>query len=293
MMKQLSLFLFSLLLFSACSKDRQVAVPAYVCVPSIQHTPGDPFVEGSSQHNFEDAWIAVDGQIIGANNLPTTLAAILGEEPNYNVSIYAGVPSDGISTHRIIYPFFDPYEINMELEAGRIDTVYPNFQYNDEVEFFIVEDFENAGVAFGEDRDDFADSYLEKQTDDVFEGDYSGQMRLDTAHWECYVGTSFRLSDLQRPNTATPVFLEMHYKTEEVISVGLIAHYDNGLADEIFIKGGVNPSDGWKKIYFDLTEDIFTLNAARYTLILRAAVSDFEENVSPKVYLDNIKILHF
>lgn len=33
--------------------------------------------------------------------------------------------------------------------------------------------------------------------------------------------------------------------------------------------------------------------AARYTLILRAAVSDFEENVSPKVYLDNIKILHF
>lgn len=293
MMKKLSLFLFGLLLFSACGKDRQVAIPAYISVPSVQHNPTNPNIEGSSQHQFEDAWIAVDGQMLGATNLPTTLPAILGEGPNYEVSIYAGVASDGISTNRLIYPFFDPYVVSRELEAGRIDTVYPNFQYNDDVEFFIVEDFENAGVAFGEDRDNYPDSYLAKQSEDVFEGDYSGQMILDTANWECYIGSSFQISDLQQPNTATPVFLEMHYKTDEVISVGLIAHYDNGLPDEIFIKGGVNPSDGWKKIYFDLTEDIFTLNAARYTLILRSAVSDFEESNQPKVYLDNIKILHY
>ena len=72
---------------------------------------------------------------------------------------------------------------------------------------------------------------------------------FDTLTGEAFVGsTQPPLTNLQLPNVASPAYLELHYKTDVPLSVGLIA-FRPGLQDEVFVKGGMNPIDGWNKIY--------------------------------------------
>lgn len=287
---------FSLIVLASClittSCIKENPAPAYIHVPNIQFIPGNPSVEGSSSHDFEDAWISVDLQQIGATNLPTTLPAILNPEIDlHKVRIRAGIQNNGISSDRYFYPFFDPYELDLDLQPGEIDTLYPTFAYRSDVRFTLIDDFEGAGVVFGQDLDDFPGTDIYQQSDDVFEGNNSGQLYIDSFNAECYVATSFRYSDLQVNAVASPVFLEMNYKTDVPITVGLISH-KSGFADEVFVKGGMNPSDGWNKIYFELTEDLYTLNADSYSVVLRAVYNGTAPN-EPKVYVDNIKLVHF
>jgi hypothetical protein len=291
MRKKFSLLFILSLVLSSCIKEN--SAPAYIHVPTIQFIPGNPAVEGSSNHNFEDAWISVDFQQIGANNLPTTLPAILDPRIDslHKVRIRAGIQVNGIASDRHIYPFFDPYEVDLDLQPGVIDTFYPSFSYRSDVKFTLIDDFEGAGVVFGNDLDDFPGTDMVQQSDDVFEGQRSGQLYIDSVNAECYVSTSFRYSDLQLPAIASPVYLEMNYKTDVPLSVGLISH-KSGFADQTRIKGGMNPADGWKKIYFELTEDLFELNGDEYSVILRAAYNADAPN-EPKVLVDNIKLVHF
>ncbi len=283
---------FILLMFYSCIKDKNPDIPAYICVPEIAFIPGDTSFEGSSDHKFTHAWISVDGQIIGANNFPVILPSIiLDTSSTQRVRVFAGVDNNGISSSKGIYPFFDPYEVLLDLEQGKIDTIYPTFRYNPDVKFIQIEDFEDPGVVFGNNIDAFPDSYLQKQNIEVFEGDYSGQIVLDTLNPECYVSTTFRYSDLQSPGIASPVYLEINYKTNVPVTVGLIAHRSFG-SDEVFIKGGMNPIDGWNKIYFELTGDVFELNTNSYSVFLRSSLIG-SGVTDAKIYLDNIKIVHF
>jgi hypothetical protein len=276
----------------SCIKDKNPDIPAYISVPYVNFIANDSVIEGSSYHKFTHAWVSVDGQIIGANNFPVILPGIiLDTASTQRVRVFAGIDNNGISSSKAIYPFFDPYEINLNLEQGKIDTVYPEFRYKSDVKFIIIDDFEDPGVVFGNDIDQFPDSDIAKQTTDVFEGIYSGQLKVDTLNPECYISTTFRYSNLQRQSTASPVYLELNYKTNVAISIGLIAHRNIG-SDEVLIKGGMNPIEGWNKIYFELTGDIYELNADTYSIFLRTSL--IGSGVSDaKIYIDNIKLIHF
>jgi hypothetical protein len=234
----------------------------------------------------------VDGQLIGANNFPYLMPAIISDTASIQrVRVFAGIDNNGISSNKAIYPFFDPYEKLINMRQGEIDTIYPVFTYNSDVKFIIIDDFESPGVVFGNDVDQFPDSDIQKQTTEVFEGLYSGQLVIDSLNPECYVSTTFRYSNLQSPTVASPVYLEMNYKTNVPITVGLIAHRNIG-SDEVFIKGGMNTIEGWNKIYFELTGDIYELNASSYSVFLRASLTGTGVT-DAKIYIDNIKLLHF
>jgi hypothetical protein len=236
--------------------------------------------------------VSVDGQLIGANNFPLILPAIISDTASIQrVRVFAGIDNNGISSNKAIYPFFDPYEKLVNMRQGEIDTLYPVFSYNPDVKFIIIDDFEAPGVVFGNDIDLFPDSDIQKQTVEVFEGLYSGQLVIDSLNPECYVSTTFRYSNLQSPTVASPVYLELNYKTNVPITVGLIAHRNIG-SDEVFIKGGMNTIEGWNKIYFELTGDIYELNADSYSVFLRASITG-RGQTEAKIYIDNIKLLHF
>jgi hypothetical protein len=285
----LILFLFS---FSSCIKDKNPDIPGYISVPSIAFQPLDTLLEGSTSHRFTNAWVSVDGQLIGANNFPYLMPAIISDTASIQrVRVFAGIDNNGISSNKAIYPFFDPYEKLINMRQGEIDTLYPIFSYNSDVKFIIIDDFESPGVVFGNDVDQFPDSDIQKQTTEVFEGLYSGQLVIDSLNPECYVSTTFRYSNLQSPTVASPVYLEMNYKTNVPITVGLIAHRNIG-SDEVFIKGGMNTIEGWNKIYFELTGDIYELNASSYSVFLRASLTGTGVT-DAKIYIDNIKLLHF
>ncbi|MDC0231076.1 hypothetical protein OAK19_03850, partial [Aureispira] len=128
------------------------------------------------------------------------------------------------------------------------------------------------------------------QSTEVFEGSYSGLMVLDSANLDCTVSSSSRFYSLQPSNTSYPVYLELNYKTNTPFQVGLIAHYSNGNTTVMY-KGGGNATTEWKKIYFNMTTEVFGANATEYSVVFRAL--KYADTDQPLIYLDNIKILHY
>jgi hypothetical protein len=223
--------------------------------------------------------------------MPALFPVILDENfPTNSVRISAGIKDNGITNTRTIYPFYDSYIETVDLKAGEIDTFRPTLHYPSNANVILVEDFENPNQPiFTIDEDGNPLTEMRTQMDEVFEGNYSGSVILDSANLDCTVATSVRYYNL-RGLSATSVYLEMDFKTNTPFQVGIIAHY-GGTNREVLYKGGVNTSDSWKKIYFNLTEDVYGSNATEYSIIIRAL--KYASVAQPEIYVDNIKLIHF
>lgn len=274
-------------LFSSC--DEEAAVPAYIYIDNIYFTSDSS--SGSSSSAITDVWPSVDGQQLGANTFPCLFPVILDNNfTTHSVKISAGIKENGITNTRIIYPFYLPYVVNLNLESGKIDTIRPTLQYDPAATVIVVEDFEKPNLPiFTNDLDGNPNTFMLHDTTDVFEGNYSGLMVLDTANLDCTVSSSSKFYNLQGVS-ASAVYIELNYKTNTPFQVGLVAHYSNGTT-QITYKGGGNASTGWKKIYFNLTAEVYQSNATEYSLIFRAL--KYADVAQPLIYLDNIKLLHY
>lgn len=276
---------------SACIKDTNPSRPAYVYIENVFFEADTMLGQGTSSSNITDVWVSVDGQQLGANTMPALFPVILDENfPTNSVRISAGIKDNGITNTRAIYPFYDPYIETIDLEPGKIDTFRPTLYYPSNANIILVEDFEDPNQPiFTDDLDGNPNTEMLAQMDDVFEGNYSGSITLDSANLDCTVATSTRYYNLSGLS-ATPVYMEMNFKTNTPFQVGIVAHY--GPSDtEVLYKGGVNASTSWKKIYFNLTEEVFGSNATEYSVIVRALKYATVEE--PKIYVDNIKLLYF
>jgi hypothetical protein len=280
-----------LLGFCGCIKDSNPPVPAYIFVESLDFVHRSYAADGTASQRITDAWISVNGQLIGANNLPALLPVILNDTTeDYTVVVRAGIENDGIVNRKFDYPFFTRHTEVRRLQAGKIDTIRASVSYDNTANIRNVEDFEGVGVIFGDDRDGNSNTNIVKSQEDVFEGDFSGKFVLDSANIVCTAATSVFYANIQPAGSAFPVYMEMNYKTELPISVGLVARYSNG-ATETVIVGGMNPKDTWNKIYFNFTSTVFTQNAVSYAIVFDVVNS--EQKPNPKVYIDNVKLLHY
>lgn len=279
------------LLLSGCIKDNSPSQPAYIYVESIGFEADSSVGQGSSSSAITDAWPSVDGQLLGGNSMPCLYPVILNPNILTNgVRISAGIKKNGIANTRGIYPFYEPKVITLDLEPGQIDTFNVVLNYDPNAEVVVVEDFEDINQPiFTDDIDENLNTEMIHQNNEVFEGNYSGLMVLDSANLDCTVASSTRYFNLQSIS-ATPVYLELNYKTNSPFQVGLIARYSNGTTETIY-KGGANASTTWKKIYFELTEEAFGSNAAEYSVIFKAL--KYVDVAEPKIYLDNIKLLYY
>lgn len=291
LIKEIALLLILASLFHSCIKDTNPPLPAYVKVDSISFSVAADGSEGTGSYNIKDVWISVDGQQLGVNNLPyVSFPVILDTNYSTNsIKISAGIEENGIANTRRIYPFYKPYTTTANLVAGETTVFSPALRYDTAAIIRIIEDFEPNGTVFSEDKDGNAATFMARQSTEVFEGNYSGQIILDSANLECEVATAIKYSNLQPAATSFPVYLEMDYKTNNSFSVGIVAHY--GSSTQITYIAGVNKSDDWNKIYFNLTTAVFSADADQYSIIIRAL-----KNVTvldPKIYIDNIKLVHY
>jgi hypothetical protein len=279
------------IVLSGCIKDNNPSRPAYVYVENIFFEADTMLGQGSSSSNITDVWVSVDGQQLGANNLPALFPVILDENfPTNSVRISAGIKDNGITNTRAIYPFYESYVASVDLESGKIDTFRPTLQYPSNANIILVEDFEDPNQPiFTEELDGNPNTEMITQMDEVFEGNYSGSLVLDSANLDCTVATSVRYFNLNGVS-ASAVYLEMDFKTNTPFQVGLIAHY-GGSDREVLYKGGANASTSWKKIYFNLTEEVFGANATEYSVVIRAL--KYVNAADPEIYIDNVKLIHF
>ena len=168
--------------------------------------------------------------------------------------------------------------------AGETIEINAVVSYATSATFSWLEDFENASLSFLYHSD--SDTVINKQSVDVKEGVYAGQVYLENS-MDFFEATTVGLTGV--PRNATPVFLELDLKTNEPVFVGI--YTDSGQHSWFTL----NTATTWRKCYVDLAGII---NTAPQSSELKVFFGIKEESTlfltnNPEIYLDNLKLVHF
>jgi hypothetical protein len=275
------LFLLAIVFCSSCKKND--LVPSYIHIEKI--TLNSTYeIDGTNSSKITDAWVYVDDDLIGIYELPATFPVL--STGSHKISVRAGVKLNGIAMSRGYYPFFETYNTTIDLQKEEIDTISPVVTYfPNKIQW--KEDFEDAGISIVRYSD--SDTSIYKTTDpaDAFEGSFSGVANLDaTRHYMLCVSDS----TLEIPQNQSPVFLEMNYKTNTYLTIGMYGKLSSGTTERIPTIV-LNPTDEWKKIYINLTYTAnYTVNTEGFKVFFEANKPD--SLTSAKVLIDNIKLLY-
>jgi hypothetical protein len=275
--------LFLGVLVCACTKSGQV--PAYLNVPAVSLTTTG--AQGSATSRITDAWIYADEELLGVWELPARVP-MLREGP-VSVRITPGIKRNGMYDDRLRYPFYVPWTGNVEAVREAQVTVQPVVTYLDGTEFWI-EAFENAGTLL--DATPASDTTLLRFTptadpDVVLNGSPCGGFVLDEAHRYCRLFTDEDFAVL-----GGPVFLELDYRTDLRLTVGVILSVNGTPQANPYVY--VNPTTAgggtyWNKIYIDLSPVFNAPGVSQRDLYFEATLPAGQ--ASGHVYLDNIKLV--
>lgn len=279
-----------LLTLSACNLiNPEEQVPAYLYIPDFNFTTNEG-TEGTDSEKISEIWVYTNAVNLGAYELPARVPIL--DDGAVSLSARAGIRNNGISATRIVYPFYEPFDITLDLERGVIDTIIPQFTYKENLAFPLNVDFEEFAV-FAAESDSEAD--FERITDEelVFEGVGCGYAHIGPDQ------TIFRAStneqQLVLPQT-DEVFLEMNYKSNNTFAVGLYAINSAGSSKNLAVI--INPTNDdngipqWNKIYIELSPiTSATPSATEYEIYLESIKE--AGNSEAHLYFDNIKVVHY
>lgn len=273
----------SLLWLGGCGWYTQdQGVPAYLHIDSIQ-VVGNPQTQGTLSARVSDVWLYIDGDLQGAYPLPVTIPLL--REGTLRLQFNAGILLNGISATRAAYPFFTPWDTVMTLYRGKTDTLRPRTSYRSTVRYVWLEDFESLG--FGLRARSGSDTVLLRETrsDSVFEGLSSLHMGVDNRA-PYLVAESIDQFSL---TAGKPCFLEINYRNQVPLQVGLQSQLGSDISDPLWIVE-LAPSTKWSKQYLNFSPYLGVVNGARYRVLLRPIGVNATTGVG-RVWVDNLKLL--
>jgi hypothetical protein len=262
-------FLFALL--SAC--NYRAELPSYIYIMPFE-LQTNRATEGSASRNIPDAWVYLDDEALGVFQLPARVPVI--SKGPASLLFMPGIKKDGISGIREVYPFYTHYSIDFSPSPATVDTVFPSLKYIDGLNFPLLEDFEIGN--------DFSNMNRTSIRNEVFEGNWSGVVRLDVFNNELATSSSA----FQLPQDGRRIFLEMDYKCSLRFNVSLLAGKNTGL-DPVYAVT-ITSKDQWNKIYIDLTEEVIANKARDYRLVFSSKLPAGVDEAT--FFFDNIKIVH-
>lgn len=269
---------------SSCSwLEKDVQIPSYVHIPEykFESLPS----EGTASHNITDAWLYVNGQKIGAFELPATIPVLASG--NCEIDIFPGIKLNGTAATRAVYTFYSRFSANVVLYPDSTVTITPSATYVSGLTFDFIEDFESVGVIF--EKTFRSDTTLHKinDPDHVFEGLYAGHIALKSDRPFCEVKS---IDNYALPQGGGYSFIELNCKSTIPFYVGVNANeFGYSTQHPIVV---ITPSDQWKKIYVNLTPTVSRLQSAINFSIFIAAQLE-ENSAGGKIWIDNIKLLHY
>lgn len=278
----------SMLIFS-CEKGSEEDIPSYISLDRISLNPEG---QGTSSQKISDAWIYIDNEFIGAFEIPFTKVPVL-QAGKHQLKIYPGIKMNGIASTRVPYSFYSPVitEINL-VHDSILNLGSPTVKYSTNAKFAWMEDFEQSAISI----DTSARSLfkLERTSDPqlVFQqpGEYNSYSGLaiilsDSGIFECVSHDSFDL-----PVNGSDVFLELNYKTNNAVTVGLLVNkYSQTIQEPLII---LNRNSAWNKIYINLTSAVINHQDAIDFKIFFGVVKE-NDVVEAQFLIDNIKLVHF
>lgn len=271
------------LLILSCKKNAIDLTPSYIAIDSIGFTTTS--LQGTASHNITDAWVYVDDEIQGIYELPCRFPVMA--EGTHKITIRAGIKINGIASTRMYYPFYEPCHYYVNLVKDSTLTLSPSTTYNASVVFAWMENFEDGGLSLERTSKSQADISKTSDLADVFEGNYSGKIVLDSnkLFFECYTIENYNL------NGNAINFLELNFKTNYNMYIGIFAYLTNQTNQRSVLV--LNETDTWKKIYVNLSNAVQENITAENYKIFFGIVKDSTDSEVPAVFLDNIKLIHY
>lgn len=279
-----------LLLIIACDLiDPEEPLPSYIYVTPFESQATNN-QQGTTNHKITEAWLTVDGEFLGVYNLPAHIPIL--KEGVVDIFLEAGIKDNGISTLPEIYPFFNPFQATATLQPLATDTIRPIATYRNNIAFALIEDFESSEHVLTDEIDGDENTRVVLSTEDVFEGNQSGKIELTTSHSRISVASRFNERFRGIQEKGVQVYIELNYKTDIELGIGLIGHYDNiNQPSEALYEPILFPKETWNKVYLNLSEAAFVLGADEYQIAFIAALPNELDRGS--IWLDNIKLIHF
>ncbi|MGB0176281.1 MAG: hypothetical protein ACPF9D_03885 [Owenweeksia sp.] len=283
-----------LFLASACNRDSfEATPPAYFSIRDIKVDQTQYATQGTAHSEITTAWIFANGQAVGAFELPAVIP-ILADGPT-EIEVYPGINMNGIGATRSIYI---PYStIRETVNFSALDTASltsPFTRYSDNAKITLVENFDESGLNLSASprsdtsvikTNDPAEIFVNpEQTED---NGKAGKIILEGERnfFELITTEAYSL-----PSTGQSVYLEMTYKTEVPIIVGVIAKYSGGVSEQAATLV-VLPAEEWNKIYVNLISELTAYpGASGYQIFILGENQD--ENNPATVLLDNLKIVY-
>lgn len=242
--------------------------------------------QGTANNRITEVWVYADNAFLGAFTPPTNIYYL--ETGTTTFQFRPGIRNNGIQSDAIPYPLFSAYSIDLEAAPGAVFEVNPVTSYLPAVEFPFLADFEFDNP-FTDDRDTVSASMLIRSSVDAFEGSYSGQMVMSEEAYFIEVGNALPLSTL--PADGTPVYLEMRYKCEVEMSIGLLGTNLMGESFSNFFYL-VKPTDEWNMLYLELTDFIEASDLDSYKILFRSLYPANAAKPEQNIFIDNVKVVH-
>lgn len=250
--------------------------------------------EGTSSHNITEAWIYVDGQLLGIYPIPSTQIPIL-ETGTHTITIRPGIKKSGVSTNRVDYPFLEPYSTDITIEENETYTLSPLFTYFDNL-FIWQENFESIGIGFVEGPS--TDTTFVVDNTSPFEGNGSAKAVL-TVDKNLFIAQSSQSFPFK---SSVPVFLEMDYLANEVFVAGILRYTTQGTLYSPAVYVAPNKTDAsgepqWQKMYVDLSPSIFDLintdNGTSAAFDIYFSMDNNQGAKQAELKIDNLKVIYF
>jgi hypothetical protein len=276
-------------LLSACDKPEQI--PAYLHIDDYQ-VAGEG---GAAWHKITDAWVYVNGELLGAFPLPANIPVLA--EGDAEVVVFAGVRENGIAETPAVYPMMQKFTKHYTLTPKETTTVVPVFNYDPAVTFSWEPEattFDGNSSLSIENRDGDPDNSFEITNN----GGFSGRcvlMKVDTAHSTMEIATG----KVPLPTSGgQEVWLELHHRNDVQLTLFLLGSSDNDPETAQVIYGfNATENDGWNKIYINLTQFVVDLRKTDYRLYFRATLplndKGAYDQLSGAARIDNIRLVHF
>lgn len=282
---KLRYLLITLMVLSACNLiNPEEPIPAYVHIPAIDFVTTNPS-QGTAKQQITDAWVFLNDELVGAFPVPSTFPIIASGRKR--LTVRPGIILNGIGATRNFNPFFIGLDTQINFVGKQIDTLRITAQYNPDTQFRWSDDFEQQSTDLIRANNSDTTFRIEKALGVPFEGSGCLAFEVDLNRPNIRIESNKRFT---RPNNFAAVFWEMHYKNEVPFNIGIVV-YTQGGSRFAYPLVRLNASSEWKKVYLNISDGIFQLNAGdSFSLYLTT-----ETVLGPKagqVLIDNIKLMY-
>ncbi len=272
-----SVFFLFLLFSNGCVPENDT--PVYINIPSFSFTSTTE--QGTSAQKISDVWVYVDGLALGTYQLPARFPFV--GTGKHEFLLFAGIRNNGIRSNPVRFEATKTFNTTLDLKAGDDVTIRPTTTYTDGVKIWLNEDFERVNT-FNVNRDNNSNSAF-ATVSDGFQGN-GAAILLSKANPIIEKATTIKA---QLPDNAQFSIIELHYKTESPLAVGILGTSSAFLNGDIAYKVVLSPNQTWNKTYIDVTKEAKNLKTKDFQVIFRSLLPDSLDKA--RILIDNVKLI--